>query len=319
MGTNVRWIGAKNRSPLVHRPPYARLCAGPDCANVEQGGIVGRSFSAALRIRDNRVSEGHAMLSFRAGRLVLLGLRRKLLGACGNFLREVPLAIGVPVGLVDEIDVVPAEMHVPDGVALLAINEGSSVPLVNSAYSLRLDRDILTCEPGYYGDAVSYLTWRERGWVSMSPEGSVRRVHVGDRLVVGDSVLRFTEGRPRATATENTTGIVARDFPMRVVVRYDTVHLHRADRPSLIITGIAARIIGELAEFGVPTEWEMVARQIWSDGRDRNALRKNWDRHIGRLRNLLRDGRFPADLVRPDGCGNVELVLHPEDQLIDQT
>jgi hypothetical protein len=47
-------------------------------------------------------------------------------------------------------------------------------------------------------------------------------------------------------------------------------------------------------------------------------LRRRWDVHLGRLRAKLREARIREDLVRPDGRGNLELVLAPRDVVEDQ-
>ena len=69
---------------------------------------------------------------------------------------------------------------------------------------------------------------------------------------------------------------------------------------------------------GVPVAWESIAASVWPDGDDRNALRRRWDVHLGRLRAKLRETGIREDLVRTDGKGNLELVLGPGDTVEDQ-
>jgi hypothetical protein len=62
----------------------------------------------------------------------------------------------------------------------------------------------------------------------------------------------------------------------------------------------------------------MLARQVWGD-RDRELLRDNFDATRSRLRRQLRDLDIRDDLVCLDGSGNVELVLHSSDRIIDES
>ena len=107
--------------------------------------------------------------------------------------------------------------------------------------------------------------------------------------------------------------------PLTIVTRFETAHIHREGGPSVQVPGIPARIISELAAYEAPVPWEMVARSIWKDDRDRFQLRQNWDRHLRALRARLEKAGLRDDVVRPDGCGNVELFLQPGDRLVDES
>jgi hypothetical protein len=106
---------------------------------------------------------------------------------------------------------------------------------------------------------------------------------------------------------------------MRIVARYETVHLLRDGMAPVVLDGIGARIVSELAAMGAPVSWTVVAAEIWGPFRDEARARKKWDQALLRLRQRLAAANVRADLVRPDGHGNLELVLAPGDVLIDET
>ncbi len=118
-----------------------------------------------------------------------------------------------------------------------------------------------------------------------------------------------------ATPTVDESG---RGPALRVVSRFEILHIHREDGAPFSIGGIPARVVAELAEYGVPVPWELVARSIRAGLDDPAILRRNWDRHLKRLRRKLRAAGFRSNLVRSDGRGNVELLLMPGDELVDE-
>jgi hypothetical protein len=106
--------------------------------------------------------------------------------------------------------------------------------------------------------------------------------------------------------------------PLRVVARYDSVHLHREGQPMVVLSGVQARIFSELVAFDGPTEWEVVAREIWKET-DRHTLRRRWDVNLNRLRARLTREDVRPGLLNADGTGRIELVLLPDDTIDDQT
>jgi predicted ATPase/tetratricopeptide (TPR) repeat protein len=105
---------------------------------------------------------------------------------------------------------------------------------------------------------------------------------------------------------------------LRIVVRYDTVHIHRPSDPApLVLAGIYARLVSELASMGGLAPWLVVAREIWRELADEAQLRVRWDKALSRLRRVLQEAGVRPDLVRPDGRGNVELVLHSGDSVVE--
>ena len=123
---------------------------------------------------------------------------------------------------------------------------------------------------------------------------------------------------PLASAGLDATTMRGRvHSPLRVVANYDSVHVHRQGLATVVISGVQAKIFCELVAFGGPTDWELVAREIWKDV-DRLKLRRRWDVNLNRLRaRLAQDGIRPG-LLHADGTGRIELVLLPDDVVEDQ-
>ena len=70
-----------------------------------------------------------------------------------------------------------------------------------------------------------------------------------------------------------------------------------------------------------PVPWEVLAGELWPEldpNLDRDRLRKNFDRVLRRLRLKLREHNLRDDLVRSDGQGNYELLLHAGDTTVDE-
>jgi hypothetical protein len=95
--------------------------------------------------------------------------------------------------------------------------------------------------------------------------------------------------------------------PLHIVARYDTVQLQQENHPVLVLSGLPARLITELAEMGAPVSWRVVAAELWP-GQPVGVLRRRWDKTLASLRGKLREARVRPDLVRSTG-GQVSLVL----------
>ncbi len=278
------------------------------------GDIIGRVWTAALVVEDARVSEAHALVSLREGALVLLALRR-LLRVDGRELQQVTLVPGLRVELADGVGLDVEAVELPAGV--LAI-EGAGLGrrvLSGAAFLRAGPRPELL--PRYVADARVQLWSYGTGWRARVDDHPPYDIRAGDVVQVDDTVFRIVEVRLRDAERDGTE--VGAQAPLRVVARHVTVHLHREGHPVCVLAGVPGRIVSELAVMGVPVSWEVLAAQVWPDETDRNALRRRWDVHLARLRAKLREARIREDLVRPDGRGNVELVLGAGDVVDDQT
>ncbi|MDP2306317.1 MAG: hypothetical protein Q8P18_09850 [Pseudomonadota bacterium] len=277
------------------------------------GDLVGRVWTAALVVDDARVSEAHALVSLRDGALVLLALRR-LLRVDGRDLQQVTLAPGQVVGLAEGVALTVEDVVLPE-VVLALEGAGLGRRVLSGTAFLRLGPPVELL-PRYAADARAEIWFTGGGWRARVDGGAPVDLVEGDALVVGDAVFRAVAVRLREAERRGT--VVGTQAPLRIVARHVTAHVHRDGQPVCVLTGVPARIVSELAVMGVPAAWEAVAASVWPDEDDRNALRRRWDVHLGRLRAKLRDAGIRDDLVRADGKGNLELVLRPGDVVEDQ-
>ena len=66
--------------------------------------------------------------------------------------------------------------------------------------------------------------------------------------------------------------------------------------------------------------WEELCRVLWSKSDDPpQKLRHRLDMAMLRLRRRLKAERVREDLVQAGGAGLIELVLHPGDELVDES
>jgi len=284
-------------------------------AQVGPGGFVGRLANAALCIDHPRVSEAHALVSLRGTQLFLLALRGPL-ELDGRRVPHVRLAVGQRIRLVDELVLEVVELDLPDRVlAILGVAAGP-VPLVQSAYTLWAGPPCRV-ESGHAPNGDGWI-WSADGYRVRLAGQPPRALRPGDTLMLGDAILTVGEVSLREGGTRPTISANARDPALRIVARYETLHLYREDGAMFSIGGIPARIVSELVDYQVPVPWEVVARSIWTDKQDVYLLRQNWDRHLKRLRRKLTEAGFRPNLVRCDGRGNIELLTMPRDEVVDE-
>ena len=96
------------------------------------------------------------------------------------------------------------------------------------------------------------------------------------------------------------------------------MHISRDQSLVLRLVGAKARLVTELVLIEGPASWEVVAREVWPGVEDPGTLRRRWDICLSRLRQQLRGKHIRTDLIKADGRGNFELVLHPGDVAIDR-
>ncbi|MCA9494394.1 MAG: FHA domain-containing protein [Myxococcales bacterium] len=279
-------------------------------ARVVAGGLIGRTPSAALRLDDPRISEAHALVSLRAGRLLLIGLANEL-RVGRQRVQRVQLTPGQRVGLTDDLWLQVLEVVLPS--SSLAI-EGLGVrPVVLDLDVGTFHRDPPRLEPGFDPRGEAHLWSSGDGW-SVRRGDEVLPLVPGTEFDVVGSQVRVIEVPP-VDAGGTQRSLVAQDT-LRLVIRFTSVHVHRAGRPPVALAGVTARILTELARFASPVPWDWVAREVWGP-LDRDLLRTRWDRNLRTLRRKLREIHVRPDLVFADGRGNVELVLGPDDRVVD--
>lgn len=295
---------------------YARLLVNDEeVFDLGPGDLVGRLWSAKLRIDDARVSEAHAMVSLRGAELKLLALRG-VIAVDGKRVSDVLLTPGVTVHVAPDIALEVAAVEIPQ--ETLALQREGMPPegLRSSVYSVMLEpvpRLMARHDPG----ARAHIWSTGTGWCVREAGGAARGLEEGDELLFGDVRWKAVTIPVRAASADETRGGLAK--PIRLVAQYDTVHIHQDGEVAVSLNGISARIVSELVGFNGPADWEVIAREIWRDQDSRFQLRRKWDVNLARLRRKLKQADVRGDLVHADGTGNFELLTYPDDVVEDRT
>lgn len=301
--------------PASLRGSASASCPPPLSVELGHGDLIGRLWSAALSIRDARVSEAHAMVSLRGQELLLLPLRGRF-AVDGQRQTSLVLAAGQRITLADGLDLVVEEVSLP--AAVFAV-EGDGLPrVVVSGVCSLLTRPRPELVPRLVPHAPAHLWGDGEGWC-LTINGATRPLQVGDTWDLDGRHFRAV-GLSLDAAGRTVTrleGGVAR--PLRIVAQFDTVHIHREAGGALALSGLAARLVSEVVAFDGPVSWEVLARELWPDEDDEHLLRHKLDVTLSRLRSRLREAEIRPDLVRSDGFGKVELFLLDGDQIEDRT
>jgi len=292
----------------------------PDGRHVDlgHGDIIGRLGAARLCLADPSVSEAHAMVSLRGQDLLLLGLR-------GRFVTDVKplsklvLEVGQRIKLSRQTHLTVSELHLPDSVLALE-GPGLGRRVLAGVCSLSATPDGLEIAPRFDPDAAAWVFNVDGAWHTRSRNEEGRPLRPGDTIAVGGHIARAVSVDLHVAAENETVADGAVGRPLRILARYETVHIHRDPDPVLVLSGISARIVSELVATQVPTPWEVIAREVW-DGEDAEPgeLRGRFDAAMLRLRKKLRAAGVRGDLVRTDGHGSLELVRYPGDRIEDQS
>lgn len=288
----------------------------PDGSVVElgPGSIIGRMRRCELFIDDGRLSEAHALVSLRGGALVLLPLRGRL-SLRDQAVSSLELESGQRIELAPGVVLEVLEVVLPD--ELLALRWGPLPEQVLLGTTSLVVSPSPGFRPGWVPDAAAWA-WSDGSGFRLQV-GGLRPGPLlpGDRAEIGGFHLEAL-ARPLALASSAETFGVS-PGPLKVVAHVQTVHLFRDGQPVVVLDGAPAQCISELVSFRGPVSWEVCARELWGAAVDTTLLRGRWDAMLLRLRRRLRSVRVRDDLVRCDRQGFVELVLHPGDELVDET
>jgi len=295
---------------VLVRTPDGRL------TELVHGDLIGRVWTAALQLNDGRVSEAHAMVSLREGRLELIALRGAF-AVDGQPLPRVALSVGLRVQLARGIELEVVDVRLPD--AVLGV-EGPSLarqalPGVCSVVADPAPR----LAQGFREDAAACIWTTGDGWMIRRPDGASVPLRGGDTLVAGGQTLQFVDIALHAAGPAATRRRGEVDSPVTIVAHFDTVHVHRAGEPAVTFSGKQAQLISELVACGGPLGWSALTEELWSDEEDPALRRSRLDVLLTRIRRKLRAGGVRADLVRTDGAGMVELFTYPYDTVENNT
>lgn len=290
------------------RPP------GQPAQTLGPGDLIGRAWSAHLRIDDPEVSEAHALVSLRGEALWLLALRRRL-RVDGAVVDAVALRPGLEVALSPSVVLVVESVRLPDAVLGL---EGPGLPLqtLPGACGLVFDPHPRLA-PGAPGGAAAHLWPVEDGWRLRPLGGAPRSLSGGEVFEAGGRRWRAVAISLDQAGGDRTRA--AADAPLLIVSHFDTVHILRDDQERLVLTGQMARVVAELISVGQPLAWDALAQPLWQHIGDRDVLRRRWDGLLARLRARLEAGGLPRDLVSSTRIGLVELRLGTADRVDDRS
>jgi len=283
--------------------------------DVDHGAIIGRLSRADVPVPDPRVSEAHALVSLRGESFHLLSLRGRFV-VDGAVLSDTTLRPGLRVELAPDTPLFVEDVHLPDKVLAVQAHGLPPVPLpgVMALYA----RPRPDARSGFRGDAAAHLYMDGAGAALVADALDVRSLGPGDGFSLQGIDFSLTTVPLRRLATDRTQAEGRVDTPLRVVARYDSVHLQRAGHETVVLSGMAARLVGELVLLGGTAPWRVVASEVWP-GTEPDRLRHRLDVTLSRLRRRLADANLRTDIVRMDGCGQVELVLDHDDHLVDET
>lgn len=294
---------------VLHHPGVGEALLTP-------GDLVGRLSSATLRIEHPHISEVHAYVSLRDGVLKLLALRGGL-AVEGKMVRELTLEVDQRIQLAVGQTIEVVEVCNPTLQLALLSDDGGLEPLSGATVSLVPGRGR---SQRLEADAAAVLWPDGDHWmVQLADQSRPRRLKVGDELQVGRRGYRVVELPIGDTQTPSTLSGARLDAPLSLEGFYDTIHVHREGSASLVLSGASGRLLCELGAIGQPVHWADVARAVWSDETDLDRLRKRWDVLLIRLRRRLAAASVRADLVHPDGTGNIRLLLHAADRFVDKS
>lgn len=297
------------------RPHVCLQLADGSTVECEHGDLVGRVWSAAVWLDDPRVSEAHAMVSLRDGEFYLLALRRMLV-VDGQVVSAVRLRPGVSVALADGLAVTVTSIALPETVLSIEATGFPRVILPGVCSVTAVPRPKLV---GRYEPEAPCVIWCTGDQWRLRLQGETRLIASDDAFTL-DGVTFTIHAISTAISGPGVTiaagGVQA---SLKIIVAYDSVQIHREDDPIVLLNGVQARIISELAQFGRPAPWQLVAREVWPDEVDTRALRKRWDVSLTRLRAKLRVARVRPDLIVAHGTGNIELVLRGQDVVEDRS
>lgn len=281
------------------------------------GDIIGRLRTASLRIDDPRVSEAHAMLSLRGGRLKILALRGAL-QVERTLCKETEVSRGQRIYMAPEVYIDVLDVVTPPFSLALCAGEHPPFPLSGAVVSVE-DTPSLEFSNRFLPDASLHLWSAGDRWVGRRPGEPVVEITSSTTWELSTGTVSFKKLPLQQFASGVTLTPGTFYQPLRITAQYDAVTLTARHGQPVIITGNSARILSELAEIGQPVSWQSLAESIWRHDRDPLSLRRKWDLTLFRLRKKLRSNQLREDLVISDGEGNVLFKLNPADTLQIQT
>jgi hypothetical protein len=291
-------------------------------ATAAPGDLVGRSFTAAVRIHDGRLSEAHALVSLRKRDLMLLALRGRL-RVDGRDTSGFALAEGQRVTLARGVDLVVERVHLPPAVLGVVLERaGDHGPRVDAPQVLPSVCSVVLAPAPHLAEGVnpaaSALIFTDGlTWFVKRGDDEPTRVRADDVVTLGDTSLRFVAVDRVGLAIATTQGAVSNAPRLKLISRFDSLEVWVDGALALHLGGMAAQLVAELIAFAGPVRWDLLARALWSASEDDAVLRHRLDVALFKLRRRLTAAGVRPDLIRAHGTGHLELVLLPGDAVED--
>ena len=280
------------------------------------GDTIGRLATAQLVLEDPRISEAHALVSLRGDALQFLALRGRLV-VDGAQQTEVTARPGLMLELSSGVVLHIVDVVLPRTVLAL---QGPGLPrqVLLGLASLRVYPQP-EVQRRFVPDADAWLWSSGQSWRLQLRNQAVRPIGVGEQFTCGGQTFDIVAAPVHIASASTTMPDPTGAGRLRLIARYETVHIQREGRTPVQLVGLPARLISELASFGAPVSWPMLTAQLWQDGSDELQRRHRLDVALSRLRGRLRESGVRTDLVRASGTGQIELFLHDGDVVVDET
>lgn len=280
---------------------------------VTAGSLIGRASRAELCLKSPDISEAHALISLRGRTLYLLALRRWV-ALSGVPQQEVALAPGQRILLSSTVVLEVEQVEVPTHELVLMCDATFVCTISESVLSIGIEGDELFVINEYSHGATAWIFSDAESLLLKIGDKTPQKIEPGVVFEIGGSLFTVVIRARQGVPSTGPNGIFP---PMRIKIRHDSVLIESPRNPPLVLSGKRAELVIHLARLGRATEWHYIAEAIWpKDKDDPLTLRNRWDRQKSALHTELRTASLRPDLVYADGCGNVELKLHSEDELI---
>lgn len=280
------------------------------------GATIGRSPYSAVRLDDPEISEAHALLSWRAGELRLVALRRRF-SLRGHVAEEARLYEGDEIELAPGIVVEVLEVRMPRD---LLVVEGPGLPsqLLPDVAAIVLGPPP-SLSTRLVPDAAAIL-WQSTDAAAAPrvrarfPDGSETELGLDGVVLVGG--LPFVvRAVPTGTVADAATGRASERAALSIELDgEDVVRISDLAR-DVEFVGVQGRLLNVLARARAACDWPTLAGRVWSDRGDWDALRSRLDTTVSRIRRRLREVGFQPALVRTDGAGCFVLALEGKDSV----
>jgi hypothetical protein len=172
----------------------------------------------------------------------------------------VVLAPGQQVRLAKDLYLHVVSIDLADQALAIVIDQMPAQLLLGSSASLLFDPEPGLVQP-YRRDAAALLWSDGLGWRIQVQGEEPQPFAAGLQLEIGDHSVRAELISVQRAGIDATALGGRLHPPLGIIANYDTAHIHRVGLEPVILSGIAARIMGELVAIGGPATWVSAAEQ----------------------------------------------------------